>query len=103
MSKRTTSTSKPSDVPAARRRTTKPAAEAPSPAQPRTPRVRRATTAPADAAIAADLGVTVLSAASRRPTHDEIATRAYYIAQARGFQSDPLSDWLAAERELAKA
>ena len=102
MSKRTTSTSKPSDVPAARRRTTKPA-EAPSAAQPRTPRVRRATTTPADAAVAADLGVTVIGAAPRRPTHDEIAMRAYYIAQARGFQSDPLSDWLAAERELAQA
>ncbi len=102
MSKRTTSTSKPSDVPAANGRT-KPAADAiPPTVQSKAPRARRTTAAPADAAMAADLGVTMIGA-SRQPTHDEIATRAYYIAQSRDFKSDPLSDWLAAERELAQA
>jgi hypothetical protein len=34
-------------------------------------------------------------------THEEIATRAYYLHLAGG--SDPLGDWLRAEQELAAA
>jgi hypothetical protein len=34
------------------------------------------------------------------PSYEQIATRAYFIALERGFQTDPLSDWLLAEREL---
>ena len=36
------------------------------------------------------------------PTHEEIATRAYYIAQ-ESEASDPLHDWLHAENELRAA
>jgi hypothetical protein len=37
------------------------------------------------------------------PSYEEIATRAYFIALERGFQTDPLADWLLAERELRTA
>ena len=36
------------------------------------------------------------------PTHEEIATRAYYIAQGSE-ASDPLHNWLHAENELRAA
>ncbi len=38
--------------------------------------------------------------AGSRPTHDEIADRAYYIHLHEG-ESDPLLNWLRAERELS--
>ena len=37
------------------------------------------------------------------PSYEQIATRAYFIALERGFRTDPLSDWLLAERELRTA
>ena len=40
--------------------------------------------------------------AQRTPTHDEISERAYYIHLERQ-ESDPVADWLAAERELTLA
>ncbi len=40
------------------------------------------------------------AAAANRPTHDEIADRAYYIHLHEG-ESDPLLNWLRAERELS--
>ena len=51
---------------------------------------------------------TVRKAAPRRttkkiapPTHDDIATRAYYIHLEQG--GDPFENWLRAERELVAA
>ena len=38
---------------------------------------------------------------TRRPTPQDVAVRAYYLAQERG--GDPLANWLAAERELLAA
>ncbi len=35
-----------------------------------------------------------------RPDDDRIRVRAYEIYVARGYQGDPLEDWLRAEREL---
>jgi Protein of unknown function (DUF2934) len=36
-----------------------------------------------------------------RPTREDIATRAYFLAQERG--GDPFTNWLTAERELLAA
>jgi hypothetical protein len=106
MSKRTTRTesSEPSS-PAPRKRKTAASAE-PIAAAPKTPRLRRKTTEPAAAApsnghstpeaVVAD-SLTIVEV---EPSYEEIATRAYFIALERGFQTDPLSDWLLAEREL---
>ncbi len=113
MSKRTTSTN---DGSTPRRRSTKAAGTGANAPKPRAVRARRtpaATAAPMSHAVEESVAaaVPVPAAASvndaararRQPTHDEIATRAYYIAQANGFQSDPFLDWLRAEHELAKA
>ena len=100
-SKRTPATSKtPSDAPKTRTRAAAPAAETAA-ATPKAPRTRRkAATAP-EAAVAAETAVLATAVeVSRTPTHDEIATRAYFIALERGFSNDPLADWLAAEQEL---
>jgi hypothetical protein len=41
---------------------------------------------------------------SARPAPEQIAVRAYHIYMERGgVESDPVSDWLQAERELAEA
>ena len=108
MSKRTpASTNTPSDAPKTRTRATRPAVDGTTPETPKAPRTRRKAQPAAEVAVAADATVvaetTIAAAAiiaSRPPSHDEIATRAYFIALERGFSSDPLADWLAAEREL---
>lgn len=104
MSKRTPATSKtPSEAPKTRSRAAKPAAEATAEA-PKAPRTRRkAQPAPAVAVAAEAAIVAAPATGSRMPTHEEIATRAYFIALERGFSTDPLADWLAAERELTFA
>jgi hypothetical protein len=102
MSKRTSTSS--NETPSPRRRASKPAGNgeaAPKPRATRTRRTQPAATAPVQ--MAADAGAAPGAAEPRRPTHDEIAMRAYYIALDSGFQSDPFVDWLTAERELAKA
>jgi Protein of unknown function (DUF2934) len=96
MSKRTTSSKPESEAPAPRRRAAKPAGEA-APAAPRPPRTRRKTSSPTPVSEAVE---TAGRSSTRQPTHDEIATRAYFIALERGFSNDPLADWLRAEREL---
>jgi hypothetical protein len=105
MSKRTTRTesSEPS-TPAPRKRKPASAAE-PAAAAPKTPRLRKKT---ADAAVtfAPSNGHSVPDISARltiveaEPSYEQIATRAYFIALERGFQTDPLADWLLAEREL---
>lgn len=101
MSKRTTSTNKPADSPVSRRRAARPAAEAVA-AEPKTPKTRRKTVAPTDVVAADDrIGAVATTGIRRQPSHDEIATRAYFIALEHGFQSDPFVTWLIAERELA--
>jgi hypothetical protein len=104
MSKRTPATSKtPSDAPKTRSRAVKPAPET-TETTPKAPRTRRKAQPVTEAAVAAD---TAIAAAvidvTRTPTHEEIARRAYFIALERGFSSDPLADWLTAERELTLA
>lgn len=111
MSKRIPASSKtPSDTPKPRARAAKPAEATPE--TPKAPRTRRKAQPPSAAAVAADTALVAVSettivaaaiAAPRTPSHDEIATRAYFIALERGFSSDPLADWLAAERELGLA
>jgi len=113
MSKRTTSRTNDGSTP--RRRATKAAgtgADAPKPRAVRARRTPAAASAQTSQAIetgAAAAPVAAVSAndtaapARRQPTHEEIATRAYFIALSKGFQSDPFHDWLAAERELAEA
>ncbi|HEX7086010.1 MAG TPA: DUF2934 domain-containing protein [Vicinamibacterales bacterium] len=112
MSKRSTS---PKDGSTPRRRSTKAAgtgAEAPKPRAVRARRTPAAAAAPMSHVneesvtampVPATLSVNDAAPARRQPTHDEIATRAYYISLANGFQSDPFLDWLRAERELAQA
>jgi hypothetical protein len=104
MSKRTPATSKtPSDAPKTRSRAAKPASET-TETTPKAPRTRRKAQPATAVAVAAE---TAIAAAvidvTRPPTHEEIAMRAYFIALERGFSSDPLADWLAAERELTVA
>ncbi len=92
MSKRTTGkTPSDSPTPAPRRRK---AAEADTPEAPKTTRTRRKVTA-AVTSEATDVAVQIVG-----PSSDEIATRAYFIALERGFQSDPVADWLQAEQQL---
>jgi len=104
MSKRTPATSKtPSDAPTPRTRAAKPAAETAA-ATPKAPRTRRKAQPAAEVAIAAETAVLAAAVETiRTPSHDQIATRAYFIALERGFSNDPLADWLAAERELSLA
>lgn len=110
MSKRTTrnESSEPS-TPAPRKRKTATPAE-PLAATPKAPRLRKkiaepvVTPAPSNGHETADV---VLSGAVTlvefEPSYEQIATRAYFIALERGFRTDPLSDWLLAERELRTA
>jgi hypothetical protein len=104
MIKRTPDSSNPaSDAPKIRTRAAKPAAA----------RTRRKASAPAGATIASEAAApavveapgavavmerTEVVVATRTPSHDEIARRAYFIAIEQG--ADPLAAWLAAEREL---
>jgi hypothetical protein len=105
MSKRTTRTesSEPS-APAPRTRKASPAE--PTAAAPKTPRLRKKTVEPAAAApvnghsAPKPVGTDRLTIVEAEPSYEQIATRAYFIALERGFQTDPLSDWLVAEREL---
>jgi hypothetical protein len=111
MSKRTPASSKtPSDTPKTRSRAASPAVD--NTIDTARPRTRRKAQPPSEAALAADTALVAVSEttivaaaidAPRTPSHDEIATRAYFIALERGFSSDPLADWLAAERELRLA
>ena len=112
MSKRTpASNNTPSDAPKTRNRAARPAGDATTPDTPKAPRTRRKAQPPSALAVAADAAevavseTTIVAAidAPRMPSHDEIAMRAYFIALERGFSSDPLADWLAAERELTLA
>lgn len=108
MSKRTTRTesSEPS-TPAPRKRKVASAAE-PVAAAPKLPRLRKKTVEPAAAAAPSNGHSTpeiltiseVVTIVDVEPSYEQIATRAYFIALERGFQTDPLSDWLLAEREL---
>jgi Protein of unknown function (DUF2934) len=42
-------------------------------------------------------------AAKERPTHEEIALRAFHIyLERRGAPGDPMADWIRAERELTE-
>ena len=91
MSKRTTGkTPSDSPTPAPRRRK---AAAAEITEAPKT-RTRRKVTA-AVTSEATDVVVQIVA-----PSSDEIATRAYFIALERGFQGDPVADWLQAEQQL---
>ena len=92
MSKRTTGkTPSDSPTPAPRRRK---AAAAETIEAPKTARTRRKVTATVTSE-ATDVAVQIVG-----PSSDEIATRAYFIALERGFQSDPVADWLQAEQQL---
>jgi hypothetical protein len=95
MSKRTTQSKTTAETATPRRRAAKPAAEVPA-AAPRAPRTRRktSTTEVSAAAEAAQID-------GRAPSHDEIATRAYFISLESG--ADPVNAWLIAERELLSA
>jgi Protein of unknown function (DUF2934) len=92
MSKRTTSKSSDSPTPTPRARKAK-AAEVP--AAPKLTRSRKKTASPARAARGSANG-----SSAATPSYEAIAERAYYIAMERGFQSDPVSDWLVAEQQL---
>ena len=92
LSKRTTGkTPSDSPTPAPSRRK---AAAAETPEAPKTTRTRRKVTA-AVTSEATDVVVQIVA-----PSSDEIATRAYFIALERGFQGDPVADWLQAEQQL---
>ena len=95
MSKRTTQSKTTGEPVTPRRRAAKPAAEVPA-AAPKAPRTRRKTsTTEVTAAAGAAEPVT------RTPSHDAIATRAYFISLESG--ADPVHAWLIAERELLSA
>ena len=94
MSKRTTSSKTTGDA-APRRRAAKPAAEVPA-AAPKAPRAPRKTST-IEVAAAAEAAEAIM----RGPSHDEIATRAYFISLETG--TDPVAAWLIAERELMTA
>lgn len=107
MSKRTTRTeSSEASTPAPSKRKAASAAE-PVAAAPKAPRLRKkpvesaASAAPSNGHWASEIVVsdreTIVDGG---PSYEQIATRAYFIALERGFQTDPLSDWLVAEREL---
>ena len=107
MSKRTTrnESSEPS-TPAPRKRKTATPAE-PVATAPKAPRLRKkiaepvVTAAPSNGHGTADVVMSgTVTLVELEPSYEQIATRAYFIALERGFQTDPLSDWLLAEREL---
>ncbi len=96
MSKRTNGKTSDTPTPAPRRKA--PGAEtaaAAAPAAPKIARSRKRTAAPAETVHEAGNGSAFLV-----PRYEDIATRAYFIALERGFQSDPVADWLLAEQEL---
>ena len=95
MSKRTTGKT-PSDSPSPAPRRRK-AAPAESIEAPKAPRLRRK----ASAAVTSEAADAV--AQFDMPSADDIATRAYFIALERGFQGDPVADWLEAEQQLREA
>ena len=110
MSKRTPhNESSESPSPAPRRRKAADTAQ-PAAAAPKVRRTRRKTSEPVQASAPsngnrhshpADLASDPLAGFdAATPSYEQIATRAYFIALERGFQTDPLSDWLLAEREL---
>ena len=94
MSKRTTGkTPSDSPSPAPRRKAPEPdTTSAPKTARPR----RKVTAAVTSEAPEVVEQIVTLSA-------DDIARRAYFIALERGFQGDPVADWLQAERQLREA
>lgn len=107
MSKRTTRTesSEPSAA-APRKRKAASAAESAA-AAPKTPRLRKktaesaVTAAPSNGHSTPEIVVSErLTIVDVEPSYEQIATRAYFIALERGFQTDPFADWLLAEREL---
>lgn len=91
MSKRTNGKTSDSPTPAPRRR------KAPATETPAAPRVARSR---AKKATSAELAHGGNGSSLDAPTYDAIATRAYFIALERGFQSDPIADWLQAEQQL---
>lgn len=97
MSKRTTPDSKTPATTTPRRRTTKPAVDTTAAEAPKAPRTRRKATTTDESASAATTAPTPV----RRPSHDDIAIRAYFIAIEQG--ADPVAAWLLAERELTTA
>ncbi len=110
MSKRTPSKeSSESPSPSPRRRKVADTAE-PAAAAPKVTRTRRKATEPVQASAqsngnghshaATGAGDPLAGFDAATPSYEQIATRAYFIALERGFQTDPLSDWLLAEREL---
>jgi hypothetical protein len=92
LSKRTTGKT-PSDSPSPAPRRRK-AAAADSSEAPKTARPRRKVTA----TVTSEATEVVVQIAE--PSSDDIATRAYFIALERGFQGDPVADWLQAEQQL---
>ena len=109
MSKRTTRTeSSEASTPAPRKRKAAAAAEpvaaapkAPAPRLRKKPVESAASSAPSNGHSATEIVVSdVATIDNGGPSYEQIATRAYFIALERGFQTDPLSDWLVAEREL---
>jgi hypothetical protein len=90
LSKRTTGKT-PSDSPTPAPRRRKAAAAETTEAQKTTRRKATATVT----SEATDVVVQIVG-----PSSDEIATRAYFIALERGFQGDPVADWLQAEQQL---
>jgi hypothetical protein len=95
MSKRTNGKATDTPTPAPRsRKKVAPAAEPVAAAAPKTTRTRK------KAAPAAEPANGNGHAVALDPSYEDIATRAYFIALERGFQSDPVSDWLLAEAQL---
>jgi Protein of unknown function (DUF2934) len=94
MSKRTngktSETSTPTPAPRARKAPAAPAAAAPKATR------SRKKAAPVTGSTNGNGHQTSIDA----PSYEDIATRAYFIALERGFQSDPLADWLLAEQQL---
>lgn len=68
----------------------------------KTARSRSNSNAPEANATSQEVSATS-SSPSRRPTDEEIATRAYHIYLERGgTEGNPTDDWLQAERELSE-
>jgi hypothetical protein len=91
--------------PAVRRsRTTRTAAvpaEAPAMRRAASPRRKKVVDVTDDRGLSAAAAARASAAASAEPTHDEIATRAYFIHQRRnGAAGDQVNDWLQAVAEL---
>ena len=92
-------------VTAAKQATSKTAAKPATPATSATPaKPATAATAPKPAAPAGRTASSRTSRTSTRkpPTHDDVSERAYFLHLEQG-DSDPVANWLRAERELASA